>query len=254
MPGPDLTLLQEACTGAGAIALRFWRKAPQVWEKRDGQGPVTEADLAVNAHLAAVLGAARPGYGWLSEESEDGTARLSAETVFILDPIDGTRSFIEGQESFAVSLAVVTGGRPVAAVVHLPALGVTYAAEAGGPATKNGAVIAPRPVAGVPQVLANRSALEPAHWPGGVPEVKRHFRASLAWRFCLVAEGAFDALISLRPAWEWDTAAGALIAERAGALVSDADGRPLRFNQPHPQGPGLIVAPPDLHGALVARR
>lgn len=259
LPGPDkatsdLFLLIRACHEAGEIALRYWKRAPQVWEKPDGQGPVTEADLAVNDHLMGVLRAARPDYGWLSEESEDTADRLGRTSVFVLDPIDGTRSFIEGHESFSISLAVVTAGRPVAAVVHLPATGVTYAAEAGGPATRNGVAIAPRVTPPLPQVLTNRTALDPEFWPGGVPEVKRNFRASLAWRFCLVAEGAFDGLISMRPAWEWDTAAGALIAERAGAVVSDPAGQPLVYNAAHPMAPGLLVAPPGLHAAWMARR
>lgn len=254
MPGSDLPLIQGAAEAAGQIALRFWRAAPQVWEKPDGQGPVTEADLAVNAHLERILRAARPDYGWLSEESADTADRLGKDSVFVLDPIDGTRSFIEGAESFSISLAVVTHGRPVAAVVHLPATGVTYAAHAGGPATRNGAVIAPRVTPDLPQVLTNRTALDAEFWPGGVPVVKRNFRASLAWRFCLVAEGAFDGLISMRPAWEWDTAAGCLIAERAGARVTDPDGRPLTYNAAHPMAPGLLVAPPGLHGDWLARR
>ena len=254
MPENDLPLILGAVEAAGQIALRFWRQSPKVWEKPDGQGPVTEADLAVNAQLERVLRAARPGYGWLSEESPDGPARLDCATVFVLDPIDGTRSFIEGAESFSISLAVVKAGRPVAAVVHLPATGVTYAAEAGGAATRNGVPIAPRQTPPLPQVLTNRTALEPEFWPGGVPLVKRAFRASLAWRFCLVAEGAFDGLISMRPAWEWDTAAGALIAERAGCVVSAPSGAPLTYNAAHPMAPGLLVAPPGLHGEWMAQR
>ncbi|NBZ86695.1 3'(2'),5'-bisphosphate nucleotidase CysQ [Stagnihabitans tardus] len=254
MPENDLALILGAAEAAGRIALGFWRQSPKVWEKPDAQGPVTEADLAVNAHLERVLRAARPGYGWLSEESTDSPARLDCATVFVLDPIDGTRSFIEGAESFSISLAVVTEGRPVAAVVHLPATGVTYAAHAGGPATRNGKGIAPRATPPLPQVLTNRTALEPEFWPGGVPPCKRNFRASLAWRFCLVAEGAFDGLISMRPAWEWDTAAGALIAERVGVVVSDPSGRPLVYNAAHPQAEGLLVAPPGLHGDWMARR
>jgi myo-inositol-1(or 4)-monophosphatase len=249
----DLELLIGAAEAAGQIALGFWRKSPRVWDKGD-QGPVTEADLAVNAHLERILRAARPDYGWLSEESPDGPARLGAGRVFVLDPIDGTRSFIEEAESFAVSLAVVEAGRPVAGVVHLPAMGLTYAAVAGAKATRNGQNIGPRPTPPLPQVLTNRTALDPEFWPGGVPVVRRNFRASLAWRFCLVAEGAFDAMLSMRPAWEWDTAAGSLIAESAGCVVTDPAGQPLVFNQPEPLGPGLIVAPPALHAALMARR
>lgn len=250
---PELDLLVSAAEAAGRIALGFWRKSPRVWDKGD-QGPVTEADLAVNAHLERVLRAARPGHGWLSEESPDAPARLGSARVFVLDPIDGTRSFVEGSEAWAVSLAVVQDGRPLAGVVHLPAMGLTYAAEAGGPATKNGAVIAVREPKGLPQVLTNRQGLEPAHWPRGMPAMKRQFRASLAWRFCLVAEGAFDGLMSMRETWEWDTAAGALIAERAGCVVSDPDGAPLAFNQARPMGPGLLVAPPGLHAEWMRHR
>ena len=118
---PDLALLEQAAREAGAIALRFWRQSPQVWDKPDGAGPVTEADLAVNAHLERLLRGARPDYGWLSEESPDDPARLAAEHCFIVDPIDGTRAFIDGQVGFSHALAVVRRGEPVAGVVHLPA-------------------------------------------------------------------------------------------------------------------------------------
>ena len=81
----------------------------------------------------------------------------------------------------------------------------------------------------------------------------RHFRAGMAWRMCLVAEGAFDAMLTLRPSWEWDIAAGALIAQRAGARVSDKHGQELRFNAADPRSAGVVAASPDLHADLVAR-
>jgi myo-inositol-1(or 4)-monophosphatase len=93
--------------------------------------------------------------------------------------------------------------------------------------------------------------MAPELWPGGVPEVKRSFRASLAYRLCLVAEGRFDGMLTLRDAWEWDIAAGALICERAGAMVTDRLGAPLLFNAAPPQAAGVVVAAPGLHGALM---
>lgn len=104
MQGPeaDLQLLTRAALDVGPIALRFWRNDPQAWDKAGDAGPVTEADLAVNDALLARLSAARPGYGWLSEESEANPERLDAEHCFIIDPIDGTRAFIDGQEGFAI--------------------------------------------------------------------------------------------------------------------------------------------------------
>ncbi len=224
--------------------MRYWRKDPKHWEKAGEQGPVSEADLAVNAALCARLRAARPEYGWLSEETPDDTARLSCASVFILDPIDGTRAFLAREEAFAVSLAIARHGQPVAGVVFLPALDRLYAATANGPATCNGAVITcgSRESLTGADVLTTRASLQPEQWPGGVPEISRSFRPSLAYRLCLIAEGRHDAMLTLRDAWEWDIAAGALIAERAACVVTDRRGRPLRFNMPHPRAEGTIAA------------
>ncbi len=249
----DLALLTQAALEAGQIALRHWRRDPQVWHKADGAGPVTEADLAVNAHLERLLRDARPDYGWLSEESPDDPARLDAEYCFIIDPIDGTRAFIDGLTGFSHSLAIARGREIIAAVVHLPAQDMTYAAHETGPALLNGAPIAASDhgFAGA-DVLTGKPALDPVHWRGTTPPVKRSFRPSLAWRLCLVAEGRFDAALSVRPAWEWDIAAGNLIARRAGCLASDLSGRPMRFNTASALNDGLIVARQGLHDAMLA--
>ncbi len=255
MPEPDLDLLIDAARLAGAIALRHWRQSPQVWEKPDGQGPVSAADIEVNEALAAYLRSFRPDYGWLSEESQDSPARLATESQFILDPIDGTRAFLQGDSAFSHALAVVKNGQVTAGVVYLPAQDKLYAATAQGPATLNGVEIkaSTRQTSIDARVLTGKATLSPEHWPGGVPPISRHFRASLAWRLCLVAEGAFDATLTLRPSWEWDIAAGALIATRAGARVTDRTGAPLRFNAADPRSAGVIVAPPGLHTELIAR-
>jgi myo-inositol-1(or 4)-monophosphatase len=249
----DLALLIDAAHEGGRIAMRHWRKDPAFWEKADAQGPVSEADLAVNTALTARLRGARPDYGWLSEETPDDAARLSCASVFILDPIDGTRAFLAREETFAVSLAVARDGKPVAGVVFLPALDRLYAATAEGPATCNGAVIAcsnREDLTGA-DVLTTRASLQPEQWPGGVPEIKRSFRASLAYRLCLAAEGRHDAMLTLRDAWEWDIAAGALIAERAGCVVTDRLGQPLRLNAPHPRAQGTIAANPALSAQIL---
>ncbi len=244
----DLALLTGAAREAGQIALRYWRNDPEHWEKPGEQGPVSEADLAVNAALSARLRTARPGYGWLSEETPDDPSRLGCASVFIVDPIDGTRAFLAREECFAISLAVVRDGRPVVGVVFLPALDRLYAASVDGPATCNGTGItcSNRDKLTGADVLTTRASLDPAQWPGGVPGITRSFRASLAYRFCLAAEGRHDAMLTLRDAWEWDIAAGALIAMRAGCVVTDRLGHPLRFNAPHPRAQGTIAANPAL--------
>jgi myo-inositol-1(or 4)-monophosphatase len=216
---------------------------------------VTAADLAVNAMLLEQLRGARPGYGWLSEETEDTAARLGAERVFIVDPIDGTRSFIEGSDSWAHSLAVAEGGVVIAAVVYLPMRDKLYAAAAGQGATLNGASIRATARADLEgaSILAAKPNYAPENWQGGrVPEVARAFRPSLAYRLSLVAEGRFDAMMTLRPSWEWDIAAGDLILREAGAMTSDRRAGPLRFNNAVPMVDGVLAANPVLHGALHA--
>lgn len=253
MPARDLELLTHAALEGGKIALRYWKRNPQVWDK--GGSPVTEADLAVNDHLADHLRGARPDYGWLSEETPDDASRLACDQCFIVDPIDGTRAFIAGEDTFSISLAVTTQGVPTAGVVYLPALDRLYVASATSPALRDGQPIA---VAGANDerdcsVLTSKVSLEPDLWPGGVPPVRRAFRPSLAYRFCLVAEGRHDGMLTLNDAWEWDIAAGALIAARAGAVVSDRTGAALAFNRAVPLSAGVIAATPVLHGALMAR-
>jgi len=253
LPASDLALLEQAAHEAGEIALRYWRREPRFWDKDGGAGPVTEADLAVNEHLERLLRSARPDYGWLSEESTDDPARLEAEYCFIIDPIDGTRAFIDGQTGFSNALALARGDQVVAGVVHLPAMGITYTALAEGPALRNGQPIAPSAhgFEGA-HVLTGKPSLDPVHWRGVTPPLKRGFRPSLAWRLCLVAEGQFDAALSTRPAWEWDVAAGSLVAARAGCTVSELSGTPMHFNAARPLTDGLVVAAPALHDQLLA--
>jgi myo-inositol-1(or 4)-monophosphatase len=260
LPGPDaredLALLVEAARGAGRIAARYFRDDPEIWDKPDGAGPVTEADLAVDAMLRERLCEARPGYGWLSEETPDSDKRLSASRVFIVDPIDGTKAFIEGSSAFSHSLAVVEGGAVIAAVVYLPILGKLYAAALGHGATLNDdpiRVSGDRP-ADEAEVLATKHTLTGDHWPRGVPPVIRAYRPSLAYRMALVGEGRFDGMVTFRPTWEWDIAAGALIIAEAGGVATNGVGGALRFNAPTPQVPGVLAGASGLHATLLAMR
>ncbi|WP_322867105.1 3'(2'),5'-bisphosphate nucleotidase CysQ [Aquicoccus sp. G2-2] len=253
MPGADLELLIDAAREAGRIAREYCGETVQKWDKPDDAGPVTEADLAVNRMLNERLRGARPGYGWLSEESEDSAERLARERVFIVDPLDGTRNFIEGGKSWAHALAIVEHGRPVAGVVYLPLLERLYAAEAGLGATLNGAPIAASTAQGLAgaTLLAARPALGAEHWKGGVvPDVERVYRPSLAYRLSLVAEGRFDSMLTLRDSWEWDIAAGAAILGEAGAVVTDRHGQALRFNNAVPMVAGVVAGAEAVQRAL----
>jgi len=250
LPASDLSLLIDAAREAGEIATRYTGESAKRWDKPGGLGPVTEADMAVNDMLERDLRAARPGYGWLSEETEDGAGRLGREHVFIIDPIDGTRSFIEGSATWAHSLAVAEKGIVTAAVIYLPLRDKLYAAAKGQGASLNGAPITASPRDRLPgaHFMAAKPNLDAKNWKGGrVPDVRRSHRPSLAYRLSLVAEGRYDAMLTLRRSWEWDIAAGDLILREAGAVTSDRTGQPLRFNNTEPLLNGVVAANPALH-------
>ena len=256
MPEPDdLQLLLDAAHQAGEIAKRHFRNNPRSWDKGGGQGPVTEADIEIDAMLSDMLQSARPDYGWLSEESDDSAERLTRDQVFIVDPIDGTRAFADGRETFSHSLAVARDGRVTAAVIHLPLRGKTYAAAIGAGATLNGAPIGVGENGDLARadILAGKWNVDPKHWQGGKVEFKRHIRPSLAYRLGLVAQGRFDGMITLRQTWEWDVAAGALIVEEAGGCVTDWGGNAPRFNNERPMLDGMIAAGQPMHRRIFER-
>ena len=253
MQEADVALLLDAGLEAGKIAKHYFGQGPKAWDKGDGQGPVTEADLAIDKMLNTELGSARPEYGWLSEETEDDDARLSKDTIFIVDPIDGTRSFMNGHENFSHALAVAHKGEVIAAVVHLPIKGLTYSAAKGKGAFLNGEPIGHSNVEAVlgSRVLASGSQFHADLWPNGVPPVERHFRSSLAYRMCLVANGRFDGMVTIRDAWDWDVAAGCLICAEAGAVSTTRTGAAPLFNKKRPCQAGMLAAAPILHARLM---
>jgi len=250
----DLELIRDAAIAAGALALSERERGLKIWSKSGGS-PVTSADLAVDQLLRARLLTARPDYGWLSEETADSAERLSKRRIFVVDPIDGTVAYMKDKPWWCVPLAVVEDGRPVAAVIHAPMLNETFVATLGGGATLNGRPITASDTTDLDDasVLADARLMEGPHWPEPWPAMRYEKRNALAYRMALVAAGAFDAAIALTPKWDWDVCAGALIAEEAGAKVSDHHGGQWRFNQADPRQTSLICSAPALHPLIVRR-
>ena len=178
-----------------------------------------------------------------------GTVRDAANNA----PLNGVTVYFFNATGTVVGQAQTDGLGQYVSAGSLPS-GSYYAATANGPAQRNGLPIAAstRTELVGADVLTTRAALAPEHWPKGVPDLKRSFRASLAYRLCLAAEGRHDAMLTLRDAWEWDIAAGSLIAERAGCRVTDRTGAALRFNEAIPLAKGTIAANPVLHGEILA--
>lgn len=230
----DLDILTAAARLAGARALEFFRKEPEVWWKNGGHSPVSAADFAANDILKKELLSARPNYGWLSEETDDDAGRLDCETVFVIDPIDGTRAFIAGKDIWCVSAAVVHQGRPVAGVLFAPSLDELFTAAAGGPALKNGQPIAAtEPDAARPTRMAVPEEMVKGldkQLFGGVQRISHV--PSLAYRLAMVADGRIDATLVKRNSHDWDLAAADLILQQAGGLLVTLDGEPLTYNRP----------------------
>lgn len=248
----DASLLEEAARAAGRIALGFFETDLKRWTKGD-ESPVTEADIAVDTYLRESLSAARPDYGWLSEETADTSDRFGRRTVFVVDPIDGTRAFIRGADEWTISLAVVTDGRPVAAAVFCPRHDEMFVAAAGRGAWLGAERMAAgrhpgltgARIAGPRRVMSHGAAAD-----AGIVAVP--FVPSLAYRLALVAAGRLDGAASTRGPCDWDLAGADLLVHEAGGRLSQLSGEPLLYNQEHPVHPPIAASGEPLHEALLA--
>ena len=250
----DLELLKGAAQEAGALAMTFFRKSPNAWAKAGGS-PVTEADMQVDALLRVRLLAERPNYGWLSEETADDPARLQNDTIFAVDPIDGTRGFIEGDDRWCVSLAVVRNGRPAVAALYAPARGeflqLRSAARARGDDDGTRLTV-DQPL----DAFLQRGSPGPRGWlkTDAIErlgaEILPHV-PSLAYRLTLVATARVDAAFASPRANDWDLAACDLLVHEAGGRLTGLDGAALRYNQEIPRHGALAAANQELQPLVV---
>lgn len=241
----DLVLITEAAAKAGEIALKYFRRDPEVWWK-EGDSPVSAADLAADKYLRDVLMAARPDYGWLSEETEDSSERLQAQRIFVVDPIDGTRAFIDGRDVWCVSVAVVEQGRTIAGVLDCPAKNEIFAAALGGGAVCNGVPIAVRLKSDTIEISGAKPMLQKLQ-KYVVPEIKIHpYVPSLAYRIAMVANGRIDATFIKPSSHDWDLAAADLILSEAGGRMLDATGERPFFAGADPRKGALVAGNSEL--------
>ena len=248
----DADLLRELARDAAALALTFFGHSPKSWTK-DQESPVSEADIALDRLLHDRLRAARPDYGWLSEETADSAQRLSAQRLFVIDPIDGTRSFLEGRPDWTVSLAVVELGRPVAACLIAPVSGQTlWAARGWGAHGPQGQLAVSATETAAAAKVASAKAKVGFDLPpfgGVVPRI-----ASLALRLASVATAELDAAFAGPGAKDWDIAAADLLVSEAGGRLSDFYGQDPIYNRPEPQHGPLLACGPKLHEILLTAR
>ena len=252
MPASDAGLLFDVVREAGELGLALSRKTDlQHWTKPDGSH-VTEGDLAINALFEQRLRAARPGDGWLSEETpDDHRALMAQDRLWIIDPIDGTRAFMEGRKEWCVAAALAVNGRPVLAAVYTPRHDEFFIAARGEGATLNGARL----------TIPDSASLEGAHIAGN-----RKALASLAHlgiaadpsgslplqlRLAHVAAGRLAGAVSIGNRNDWDLAAGELLVSEAGGIVSGNSGEGYIYNRAQPWQQGLVAAGAKRHAALI---
>lgn len=239
---------------AAADAVRPFTPGDVAFEVKEERGdPVTAADLAVDAVLRDIL--PQEGEGWLSEETADDLSRLDCSRVWVVDPIDGTREFVEGIPEWCISIGLLEDGIPMAGGIYNPATHELVAGAVDVGVTYNGKtaqVRDPGALAGA-QVLASRSETrrgEWARWEEHGFDVKPC--GSVAYKMALVAAGQVDATWTLVPKHEWDVAGGAALIRAAGGRVTLADGSEPPFNQAKPLFPNFVAAGPKTTDAILA--
>ena len=222
-------------------------------EYKIGHDPVTEADRAIDAVLHQHL--LRDGEGWLSEESADDMSRLSKKRVWVVDPLDGTREFVQGIPEFCTSIAFVEDGRPVAGGVCNPATNETIIGAIDCGVMYNGKPARPsqRTELKGSLILASRSEVKRGEWQTFMNgEYNVRPMGSVAYKLGLVAAGVADVTFTLTPKNEWDVAAGAALVQSSGGFVATLDHSPLRCNNRNPLLSGLLSSGPFLKDQLLA--
>ncbi|MFC0242313.1 3'(2'),5'-bisphosphate nucleotidase CysQ [Rhodopseudomonas telluris] len=246
----DAALLADTVREAGALALSMFGKDVRNWTK-GGSSPVSEADIAVNDLIRDRLQSAVPDYGWLSEESADDPARLGRHRVWIIDPIDGTRSYLAGRSDWCVSAALVENESPVLAAVFAPVTDDFYFAVRGEGATLNGAAI--RASLGVEletaRVAGPKPLIERLRLPAGAQILPRI--GSLALRLCGVADDRLDVAFAGGQSRDWDLAAADLIVHEANGKLTSLAGEPIVYNRPEVTHGVLLAAGRDRHARIV---
>jgi myo-inositol-1(or 4)-monophosphatase len=250
--GEEIETAVEAAQEAGALVMGLFRGKFDVHEKSKNN-PVTTADIGANQKIREIIRGRFPHDAWLSEEDKDSSDRLSSSRVWMIDPIDGTKEFIEGVPQFAVSIGFVVDGRPKVAVVYNPAEGTLYQAAAG-----QGAFLNHRPIRVTP-----RSDIDGALLLVSRSEPQRKFQVfidrceikrvgSIAFRLAQVAGGDGDGTLTFRSIHEWDVCGGVLLVEEAGGTVVDGTGHELIFNRHEIRHRGVVAANATLAQGLQA--
>ena len=229
---------------AGNIIHSFFHSEYEVKMKSKGN-PVTEADIAADDKLKEILTREYPNYGWLSEETRDTPDRLTANRIWVVDPIDGTKEFVEGIPDFVISIGLVENGIPILGVIHNPINKNTYTATLGGGIFFNGkqSTISDKTDFSEISMLNSRSETRQGLWEDYIPLFNKLIPiGSIALKLAMVAANQTDMVASLKPKNEWDICAGHCLINEAGGTLLTIEGKKISYNNPKTLiTPGLVA-------------
>ena len=253
-PSSEHNLVKESILEAGKLAIKWFRKDPEQWEKDDGS-LVSKADIEINDLLNKLLKDKNPEFGWLSEENEDDKSRLDKKITFVVDPLDGTKAFLEGKREFSISVAIVKNGLPISGIVFSPSTGEMFEAEKNKGSWKNNKKV----------IISNYNRLEkckmiafkpmfshPA-WREPWPKMDIENRNSIAYRMALVASGQYDAMMALNSKNDWDIAAGDLLISESGGIVTLHTNKKIIYNTENTKKPSVIGTNKAIHEKIIKR-
>lgn len=268
-PEHYLAPLRDALYGASRVVAELYRNRRFETSTKDDSTPLTSADLAANEILREALGILDPDAGWLSEENEDSVDRLRRERVWIVDPIDGTREFIEQTGGYSISAGLAVNGVPELGGVALPeerliVIGARgsglqiwrydeagqFEAVSGGLGATGSGSLAKRLTLASARILVSLSEWKRGAFESVAEDLRWEPTGSIARKLALVAMGRADLVVSLFPKNEWDICGGAalILCQPGSAMVALEDRQPRPFNRPAPRSIGLAAGSAALVG------
>jgi 3'(2'), 5'-bisphosphate nucleotidase len=237
----NLEAILKTIEKAGKEILSIYQQDFQVFRKQD-LSPITQADTISQQVITEFLSEHTPDIPIISEEEDliDWEERKNWEYFWLLDPLDGTKEFIDRNGEFTINLALIHQNRPVLGLIHTPVLQVTYWAEQGKGSFKRGKEGFTEKIQGRKKVSSKDlvAAVSRSHLSVEDKKmlekykIKQTVAVGSALKFCLLAEGQANFYCRHEPTMEWDTAAGQILVEEAGGVMFDTEGKPFTYNKP----------------------
>ncbi len=253
-PSSEHNLVKESILEAGKLAIKWFRKDPEQWEKDDGS-LVSKADIEINDLLNKLLKDKNPEFGWLSEENEDDKSRLDKKITFVVDPLDGTKAFLEGKREFSISVAIVKNGLPISGIVFSPSTDEIFEAEKNKGSWKNNkkVIISNFKKLEKCKMIAFKPMFSHPAWKEPWPKMDIENRNSIAYRMALVASGEYDAMMALNSKNDWDIAAGDLLISESGGIVTLHTNEKIVYNKENTKKPSVIGTNKTIHKKIIKR-